>query len=668
MRRYALVMVLLAVSGMVRAQDLASFTVEDALRIAEVANPVFSPDGDYIVYDVTTANLEADETTSDLWRVAWTGEGPRPLTRTPETSEWRPAFSADGRRIYFLSDAARDESTQLWRISAKGGRAKQISHLPGGISDFVLAPDGRRAIVVAEVGKTVGADPERTAPVIVIDRFQFKEDGRGWLDDRRQHLFLLDLDSGKATQLTSGDFDHWLPSWSPDGKEIAFVSKRRGDTDRNLDFDVFVMPPEPGAEARKVSDFPGTDVDPYWDSRPAWSPDSRKLAWLQSAEDKWIYYAPWQLVVADLETGALSTPARIDRNFTKPRWSTDGSHILALLEEDRDTWLVSVDPATDRMERLTSGSRFAYDFALSPQGRIVVLDGNVTRPNEISAIEPEGLRPLTAHNAWLEGRRLGEIRDISFMSGGQDIHGMLLLPPGHVPGERLPTILRIHGGPVYQSSHEFMADWQLYAANGYAVLAVNPRGSSGRGFDFARAIYADWGGVDVEDVLAGVDHAIASGISDPERLGVGGWSYGGILTDYVIASDSRFKAAISGAGMANVLALYGSDQYSREYELELGTPWGNREVYERLSYPFLHADRIRTPTLFQCAESDFNVPCIGSEQMYQALRSLGIETGLVIYPGENHGLKVPSYLADRLRRNLAWYDRFLKGDQSPDRP
>lgn len=660
MRVHMLVVLLAVAAGTARAQDQELFTVEDALRIADVANPAFSPDGAMLAYDVSTANIEADETTSDLWQVALAGGAPRQLTRTPENSEWRPAFSADGRRLYFLSDAAKDESVQLWRMPAKGGRARQVSRLAGGISDFALAPDGRRAVVVAEVGAAVGADPEATAPPIVIDRFQFKEDGRDWLDDRRQHLFLLDLASGAATQLSSGDVDHWLPSWSPDGSRIAFVSKRRGDTDRNLDFDVFVMAPEPGAEPRRISDFAGTDVDPYWESRPEWSPDSKKLVWLQSGEDRWIYYAPWQLVVADLETGALTAPARIDRNVNKPRWSADGRRILALLEEDRDTWLVAVDPATDRIEKLTSGSRFAYDFALSPHGQVAVLDGTVERPYELSAVEPEGLRPLTAHNAWLGERHLAGVRDIAFMSDGHEIHGMLMLPPDHVPGERLPTLLRIHGGPVYQFSHEFMADWQLYAARGYAVLAVNPRGSSGRGFDFARAIYADWGNVDVRDVLAGVDHAVKIGVADPERLGVGGWSYGGILTDYVIASDTRFKAAISGAGMANVLALYGSDQYSREYELELGTPWSDPEVYERLSYPFLHADRIRTPTLFQCASADFNVPCIGSEQMYQALRSLGIETRLVIYPGENHGLTVPSYIADRLRRNLDWYDRFLK--------
>jgi dipeptidyl aminopeptidase/acylaminoacyl peptidase len=228
------------------------------------------------------------------------------------------------------------------------------------------------------------------------------------------------------------------------------------------------------------------------------------------------------------------------------------------------------------------------------------------------------------------------------------------------PGQRLPLILRVHGGPVYQFSHEFMVDWQVYAANGYAVLAVNPRGSSGRGFDFAKAIYADWGNLDVGDVLAGVDYAIAQGIADPQRLGIGGWSYGAILTNAVIARDTRFKAAVSGAGASNMYAMYGHDQYVREYTLELGTPWSDRAQYDRASFPFLHADRIATPTLFQCAQADFNVPCLGAEQMYQALRARNVPTQLVLYPDENHQLTVPSYLRDRLERNLRWYDRFLK--------
>jgi dipeptidyl aminopeptidase/acylaminoacyl peptidase len=200
-----------------------------------------------------------------------------------------------------------------------------------------------------------------------------------------------------------------------------------------------------------------------------------------------------------------------------------------------------------------------------------------------------------------------------------------------------------------------MLEWQLLAASGNAVVAANPRGSSGRGEAFSKAIFADWGNKDVEDVVAAVDHALASGIGDPERLGIGGWSYGGILTNYVIARETRFKAATSGAGISNILAGYGTDMYVRDYEAELGPPWVKPDVWIKLSYPFLHADRITTPTLFLCGEKDFNVPLLNSEQMYQALRSLGRDTQLVIYPGQYHGLTRPSFVRDRYERYLAWY-------------
>ena len=272
------------------------------------------------------------------------------------------------------------------------------------------------------------------------------------------------------------------------------------------------------------------------------------------------------------------------------------------------------------------------------------------------------MRPLTDHNAWLAERRLGEVRDISLRSGKEEIHGFLALPENYQQGERYPLIVRLHGGPVYQFSHEFMFDWRLYAAKGYAVLAVNPHGSSGRGFDFARSIYADWGAKDVKDISAAIDYAVEVGVADPGRIGVGGWSYGGILTNYMIASDKRIKAAVSGAGMSNFLGGYGADQYVREYEFEVGLPWRDKKIYDRISYPFLHADRISAPTLFLCAGADWNVPCLGSEQMYQALHSLDIKTQLVVYPDENHGLTVPSFIEDRLQRHLDWYGKYLKAE------
>jgi len=641
------------------AQEATLLTLDDVHRIADLSEPFFAPDGGAVYYTLSTHNLETDETVSDIWRVAWSGGAPVNVTNTDDASEWRAQLSADGATLAYLSDAGDEEETQVWVRSVKGGNPRKATSIAGGVSDFSLSPDGKRLVIVAETGSGVGVAEDKTAPPIVIDRFKFKEDGRGYLGDNRRHLFLVDVKGGEPAQLTQGAFDHWMPQWSPDGSLISFVSKRRADPDRNNDYDVFVMLPEAGAAPRRLGDYEGADNDADFESRPAWSPDSKRLAWLRSREDKWIYYSPSELVIGDVETGVARDVARIDRWFYAPRWSADGKALYALVEGDSVMHVARIDPDTDAVEYLTEGARFAYDYAVGPADEIAVLDGDPTRPYELRAVSPE-TRALTRHNAWLDGRRLGRTQTVSAKSGGVDIRGLLVTPPDYDGTAPLPLIVRVHGGPVYQFSHEFMADWQYFAAHGYAVLGVNPRGSSGRGFDFARAIYADWGKKDVKDVLAVIDAVVESGVADGNRIGVGGWSYGGILTDYLIASDTRFKAAVSGAGMANFLGGYGADQYAREYEFELGVPWRDFKTWRRVSYPFYEADRIETPTLFLCAGADLNVPCLGSEQMYQALRSLGVETQLVIYPDENHGLTIPSYLADRLRRSLDWYDNRLK--------
>ena len=221
-------------------------------------------------------------------------------------------------------------------------------------------------------------------------------------------------------------------------------------------------------------------------------------------------------------------------------------------------------------------------------------------------------------------------------------------------------MLYIHGGPNGQDDYSFDATREILAAHGYAVLQINYRGSSGRGSKYQKAIYADWGNLEVVDLLAGVDGVIKAGIADPDRLGICGWSYGGILTDYTIASDTRFKAAISGASSALQLTMYGVDQYIVQYDAEMGQPWKHQDLWLKVSYPFFHADRIKTPTLYMGGDKDFNVPLVGAEQMYQALRSNGIESQLVIYPGQHHGITMPSYQRDRLERWVGWFDAHLK--------
>jgi dipeptidyl aminopeptidase/acylaminoacyl peptidase len=474
---------------------------------------------------------------------------------------------------------------------------------------------------------------------------------------------LFDLATRKVEVLMPGSDAERAPSWSPDGRSIAFVGRRGEAADRSNNWDLYVIAARPGSGPRRLTTFEGADMDPDWGSRaPAWSPDGSRIAYLQGGPPRMIYYAVQKLAVVPVAGGAprVLTPA-LDRNVLSPTWSPDGSSLLFLVEDDRTYHLARIGAEGGPLERLLDGRHYVGDLALGGQGHVAVTVTTPTAPNEVFALDGEELRPLSRQNQpWLAEVRMAPEEEISFRSrDGTEIHGFMMKPPDYTPGRRYPTVLRIHGGPVWQLYHDFDFTWQLLAAEGYVVVGANPRGSSGRGEKFSYAIWADWGNKDVQDVLGAVDYVVAQGVADPARLGVGGWSYGGILTNHVIARDTRFKAAISGAGQSNVLAGYGTDQYVREYEAELGQPWKTPKVWERVSYPFFHADRIVTPTLFMCGDADWNVPLLNSEQMYQALRSLGRKTELVVYPGEPHEIGRPSHQRDRLARYLAWYGKYL---------
>jgi dipeptidyl aminopeptidase/acylaminoacyl peptidase len=339
---------------------------------------------------------------------------------------------------------------------------------------------------------------------------------------------------------------------------------------------------------------------------------------------------------------------------------------VVLVEDDGSTYPARLDLASNDTTRLVSAP-IVVAALTAAGGRVAMVASNDSTAAEVYALEGAGERRLTTHGDALLGKvQLGAVEDIRFRSrDGTEVHGMVVRPPGFVARRKYPAILMIHGGPNGQDDHSADFDSyqfrrQLLAAAGYVVLGVNYRGSSGRGLNYAKAIFADWGHKEVEDLLAGVDAVVARGLADPARLGIGGWSYGGILTDYTIATDARFKAAFSGAGSANQISMYGSDQYILQYNNELGPPWRNQALWLKVSYPFFHADRIHTPTLIMGGDRDFNVPVSGGEQMYQALRTLGVPTQLVVYPDQFHGLTRPSFIKDRLERELAWFGKYLQ--------
>ena len=646
-----------------------ALAVADMFRVRTVGNLQISPDGEWVLYTVSQMDSARDRTQSDLYTARWDGSRTIRLTYTPE-AEGSPRFSPDGRFVSFLSSrgtpaSGPDAGSQVWLLDRGGGEAQKLTEVKGGVSGYAWSPDSKRLLLSVQdpdpdANRPPPADttrPRAPSP-IVVDRYAFKQDGEGYLGNRRTHLFLFDIAAKKVDQLTSGRYNETNPAWSPDGSVVAFVSERTGDPDRNNDSNIFVVEARVSAQPRQLTRFDGPDG-----GRLSWSPDGKFVAYTQGSEAKLYAYSLDKLAVVNVESGeerVLTTA--LDRAVANPSWTTDGSAIVVELEDDRAVHLARVRVADGSVTRTIEGRRVVSDYALAPGGRAAVLAGTATQPNEVFALDGGALRALTKENdSWLAGVRLGITEE--FSARGRDgtiVNGLMVKPPGYRAGTRIPAVLRIHGGPNGQDQNLFSFERELLAASGYLVVAANYRGSAGRGQEYQKAIYADWGNKEVQDLLAAVDHVVAQGIADSTRLGIGGWSYGGILTNYTIATTTRFKAATSGAGSSLQSTMYGTDQYIYQYDTEVGQPWEHKELWDKLSYPFWQAGKIRTPTLFLGGEKDMNVPITGSEQMYMALKSQGIDTQLVIYPDQNHGITRPSYVKDRYERYLAWYAKYLK--------
>jgi len=666
-------------------------TIDDYFQIRTVHEPQLSPDAKWLLYTVTTAQLKEDKNEDRIWMISTAGGDAAPLT-AQGVSSTHPRWSPDGKFIAFLSERA-ESKDQVWLLNRQGGEAQRLTDTPQDVEDFAWSPDGRRLVLVLrdaspeelEAAKEAklkdrgaGADAKekkKTAKPWVIDRLQFKLDEMGYLERRRTHLFVFDLAAKSMTQITSGDFDDSEPAWSPDGKLLAFTSNRSTpDPDLNYNSDIWVVAADnvdKGAHLTQVTTNPGAD------STPSWSPDGKWIAYVTQLDPHLFDYATKHLAIAPATGGEARVLTRfLDRNATDPRFAPDGKSVYFIADNDGTQQLcqlpTSFGEGSFQMGNFvcTIHDRLMLDsYSLSLDGQIAADIATLDRPDEIYTLHAGKLSRITHTNdALMSQLKLSQAEYVEFKSkDGTLVHGYLYKPLDYVPGKKYPTILRPHGGPVWAYYAEFDHLPQLLAANGYAVLFPNPRGSTGYGQDFAKAIWADWGNKDYQDDMAMVDYAIEQGIADPEKLGVGGWSYGGISTDFIIAQTTRFKAAISGAGSALFVSDYGHDQYQKDYELELGHPWENKAAWDRVS-PFYKVANITTPALFMGGDIDWNVPILGGEQMFQALKRLGRPTELVVYPGEYHEFKTPSHIKDRLERYLAWYGHYVKGDPAPATP
>jgi dipeptidyl aminopeptidase/acylaminoacyl peptidase len=648
------------------AQGKRPLSVDDLFNLREVRDPQRSPDGKWVAYTVARAIKDTDKNDTDVWMVSWDSRQQIQVTSTPE-GESSPRWSPDGKYLAFLSARQGAKGAQIWLLNRAGGEASKLTDIKGGISDYAWSPDSKRFVLVVEDPDPSEASDKdkdkkdaepKTPKPIVIDRYHFKADVSGYLRGEHSHLQLFDIAAKKAEPLTPGAFDEESPAWSPDGVQVAFVRRHGdGDVDKAPNHDLFVIEARTGAKEKRLTTTAADES-----GRLAWSPDGRSIAYLLGEELKYSAYDQNHLAVIPAAGG----PSRIltdalDRPVRAPFWTADGS-ILFGVSDDRSEHIAKVPASGGKVDKLISGPRVVNSFSPGSDGGLAVIASTPTEIPEVYALEAGKLRRLSHQNDdWVKGLLLGTTEEFAATSkDGTDVHGVIVKPATFQAGRRYPAVLRIHGGPNGQDTNAFSFERELFAANGYVVVAVNYRGSNGRGSAYQKAIFADWGNKEVVDLLGAMDYVQKLDYVDSARLGIGGWSYGGILTNYTIATDGRFKAAISGAGSSNQISMYGTDMYITQYENELGPPWQNQDLWIKLSYPFFHADRIRTPTLFMGGEKDFNVPLLGGEQMYQALRSLGVDSELVIYPNQFHGITIPSYKKDRLERYVGWYDKYLK--------
>jgi dipeptidyl aminopeptidase/acylaminoacyl peptidase len=657
MNTKTLLLILVGLCSNALAQTVKKpFKPTDFYHIPTLDDPQLSPDGKWIAYSLAEVDSAKDKRVSHIWMQSYDGKQSIQLTFDDEPAS-TPKWSPDGKYLSFLSEKDSKNGGQVWLMDRRGGEGHKLTDIKGELQDYVWSPDSKKLALTIKDPENGGKPEPKTIAPIKIDRYHFKQDIEGYLQHRHTHLYIYDIATKKLDTLTRGDMDDDSPVWNPNGKTIAFVSNHTDDPDKNENSDIFTIEAKSGAEASQLTTFTGHDI------KPLWSPDGKYIAYLRSTSDAdyFIYqHDVLCMMDADGKNNKLLT-AQLDRPVSNHAWSKDSKNIVYLVSNDRIRYVAQYNLLLRKSTVINKGTQSSFEtlIAHSP-GNWIAKMTNPYMPHELVAIENGKIRRLTFHqDKWLSKVKLAYVKGFqSFSSDGTLVSGILYTPDSLVT-QKLPFILYIHGGPTDQDEFEFDATRQVLASAGYAVAAVNYRGSTGRGLEYTKAIYADWGNKEVKDLLGAVDELVKTGIADPQRLGIGGWSYGGILTDYTIATDPRFKAAASGAGSALQLSIYGSDQWVVQYDNELGVPWKNADKYIKLSYPFFHADKIKTPTLFMSGLKDFNVPTAGGEQMYQALRSQGIPTELVLYPGQYHGISIPSYQVDRVQRYIDWFGKYL---------
>lgn len=679
---------------------------EDLLALKLAGDCQISPDGTRVAYVLQETDKEKNEYKNSIW-LAREGHDPAPFTGGPKDTS--PRWSPDGRFLAFLS--GRGGSTQIWLLPLEGGEARQLTRIKGGVSSVAWSPDGKHLAFAASLTsdgiRPDGKEDEEkdlyrkfTREVKVITRLQYKMDGVGFYTDRRSQVCVVAVDGGEPQQLTHGDFNHNEVTWTPDGREIIFAANRHEEADYSPGrVDLWAVPRE-GGEPKRLTPGGGQ----LGAGAPAVSPDGKLVAFV-ATEPAEQGYGLAMLYVVDRTTGALRRlAADLDRGFVNEAitdmpapaggrltWSPDGRWVYDTVSDGGQCHLVKVGAFTGAVMPVTGGDKAIHAFSLTPDCRKAALAyATPTSPADIYLARLDETQPqpkvpdccavltgggvfevpLSNHNRDLFAQvELPAPERFTFSSGPGHpaVDGWVLRPAGCEPGKQYPAVLEIHGGPMGMYSCGFFYEFQWLAAQGYAVVWSNPRGSQGYGHNFCRCIRADWGNLDYVDVVAAVEAAaLRYDFIDSDRLGVAGGSYGGFLVNWIVGHTDRFKAAVTMRSVVNRWSAMGTSDVGYNRIGQFGTEnwWEEQNMAPYLKQsPLLHASNIVTPLLIEHQENDHRCPMEQAEQLYAALKLQRKPVKFVRYPGEFHGMSrngKPWHRIHRLKTLAEWFDQYLR--------
>ncbi|CAA9587342.1 MAG: tolB protein precursor, periplasmic protein involved in the tonb-independent uptake of group A colicins [uncultured Thermomicrobiales bacterium] len=642
---------------------------ERAITATVVADVQISPDGRRVAYATTAASKEGALPSLTIWLVDAAGGPSRRLT-TSGAINAAPRWSPDGRTLAFLSDRHEPGKPQLYVLPLDGGEAVRLTGLPGGVGEPQWSPDGTKLAFLAREAETEDEKKRRE------ERDDPKVADAAW---KRQILHVLDAPA-EPTALAEGalpEARRLSPeglhiglsinpnpsgfSWAPDSAGLVAVVGRGPKADDNAIADLAAFDLHGGM--RRLGSFEAVT------GRPTYSPDGETIAFIACDGPAPAMFALQTLPAAG---GAARVLLPGFRGSCYAHAPLPDGRLLALFGEGQTHRLRLVDPAGGGAEPALAagdgpenGGALGFALSVSADGRrVAFVRGDDRAHGDVHVAEIGGAaRRLTDLNPWTREQRWGEVRDLAWTApDGLEIEGLLVLPVGYREGRRYPLLLQIHGGPAGAWAHSLLAGWhdwaQFMAQRGYATLLPNPRGSTGRDTAFTCSIVGCYGDPDWHDLMAGVDRVIALGIADPDQLVVGGWSGGGYLTNVTITRTDRFKAAVSGAGIANWVSFQGTADVRTIFNRYFADVAEDPEVHWRYS-PIRTIKAAKTPTLILYGEADDRVPVSQGYELYEGLKSRGVETQLVAYPREPHGIGERKHQLDLLRRVTAWFDRHL---------